>query len=72
VLKLLRELRGGRLNDPRFGHRMRGQGPYADLLAGRFTRACRRFELNMDREAQLDTSQFIREPDAPLQGQLFS
>jgi hypothetical protein len=28
----IRELRGGRDNDPRFGHRMRGQGPWAELL----------------------------------------
>jgi len=35
VLHLLREIRGGRLNDPRCGHRMRGEGPYAALLARR-------------------------------------
>ncbi|MEE9140536.1 MAG: PA0069 family radical SAM protein, partial [Alphaproteobacteria bacterium] len=29
VLALVREVRGGRLNDPRFGARMRGTGPYA-------------------------------------------
>ena len=43
---LLREARGGRLNDPRFGHRMRGEGPYAQLLAARFAAACRRHGLN--------------------------
>jgi DNA repair photolyase len=31
VLSLLRQLRGGQLNDSRFGHRMRGQGVFADL-----------------------------------------
>ena len=69
VLNLLREARGGRLNDPRFGHRMRGEGPYAELLAARFQAACRRHGL--DRAAagsELDTSQFLRDPGAPRAG----
>jgi hypothetical protein len=56
VLNLLRELRGGRLNDPRFGHRMRGEGPYAALLAARFAAACRRSGLGNGRGPQLDCS----------------
>ncbi|MGH9749020.1 MAG: PA0069 family radical SAM protein, partial [Candidatus Polarisedimenticolia bacterium] len=36
VLALIRETRGGNLYDPAFGERMRGSGPYADLLARRF------------------------------------
>ncbi|MBM3502880.1 MAG: PA0069 family radical SAM protein [Alphaproteobacteria bacterium] len=39
VLRHIREARGGRLNDPTFGRRMRGQGPYADLIAQRFRQA---------------------------------
>ena len=31
VLSLLADLRGGRSNDPRFGHRMRGNGVLAEL-----------------------------------------
>lgn len=46
VLKLLADMRGGKLNDPRFGHRMRGQGAYADLLGRRFKLACRRHGLD--------------------------
>ncbi len=72
VLNLLREARGGRLNDPRFGHRMRGAGPYAELLAARFAAACRRLGLQGRRAVELDTSQFLRDPGAPHQQDLFS
>ena len=40
VLSLIRQCRGGALNHATFGRRMRGEGPYADLLAQRFRRAC--------------------------------
>jgi hypothetical protein len=46
VLNLVRETRGGKLNDPRFGSRMRGEGPYAELLRKRFSLACQRLGLN--------------------------
>jgi DNA repair photolyase len=72
VLNLLRESRGGRLNDPRFGHRMRGEGPYAELLSARFKAACRRYGLNDERHAGLDTGSFVRDPLAPQQRELFS
>jgi DNA repair photolyase len=71
VLGLLRDMRGGRLNDPRFGHRMRGEGPYARLLSARFGAACRRLGFNKGRETELDTSRFVREPTAPEQAELF-
>ena len=45
VLNLIRETRAGALNDSRFGHRFRGQGVYADMLAQRFARAARRLGL---------------------------
>ena len=72
VLNLLRGARAGKLNDPRFGHRMRGEGPYALLLAARFEAACRRFGLNEARGPGLDCSRFIRDPGAPQQGELFA
>lgn len=34
VLGRQREMRGGKLNDARFGHRFRGQGPYYEHLKG--------------------------------------
>ncbi len=39
VLSLVRDTRGGRDNDPRFGTRMTGEGPYATLLRQRFDKA---------------------------------
>ena len=71
VLNLLRDMRGGRLNDPRFGHRMRGEGPYATLLAARFAAACRRHGLGERHPLELDCGQFVRDPGAPGQGDLF-
>ena len=71
VLNLVRDMRGGRLNDPRFGHRMRGDGPYAALLAARFAAARRRHGLGERRPPGLDCSQFVRDPGAPAQGELF-
>jgi DNA repair photolyase len=66
VLNIIRDLRGGRENDPRFGSRMRGEGQYAALIARRFATACRRLGLNRS-EREPDTTQF-RPPS--LHGQL--
>jgi DNA repair photolyase len=41
VLRRLRAMHGGRLNDPRFGFRMRGEGIYAKQIASLYTLACR-------------------------------
>ncbi len=46
VMSLIRDMRGGRENDPNFGSRMRGTGPIAELLRNRFKIACRRLHLN--------------------------
>ncbi|GAB4576648.1 MAG: hypothetical protein Tsb008_21200 [Rhodothalassiaceae bacterium] len=51
-------MRGGRAYDPRFGARMRGEGPYAELIARRFRLAVRRLGLDRDVPA-LDCSRFI-------------
>lgn len=56
VLGLLRETRGGRDYDSRFGVRMRGTGPIADLIARRFDLASRR--LGYGDTAPLDTTRF--------------
>ena len=60
VLARIRETRGGVLYDSAFGIRMRGSGPYAEMLAGRFRLACKRFGLNGNRDAKfdLDTARF--------------
>ena len=60
VISRIHSMRGGRDNDPRWTHRLRGEGEYADLLARRFTAACRRFGLNQrGREMPLRTDLFI-------------
>jgi DNA repair photolyase len=46
VLNRIRECRGGRMSDSRFGVRMRGEGPYADQLAALFSVAARRADLH--------------------------
>jgi len=42
VLARLRDLRGGKLNDPRFGSRLRGEGIFAEEIRALFAIACRR------------------------------
>jgi DNA repair photolyase len=61
VMSLIRQLRGGRDNDPRFHHRMRGEGPFADLIEQRFRAACRRCGLDAAQPA-LDCTRFRRPP----------
>jgi DNA repair photolyase len=46
VLGLVRDIRNGRDNDPRFGTRMTGEGPYAMLLQQRFAKARERYGLD--------------------------
>lgn len=57
VMSLIRQSRGGRENDPRFGSRMRGQGELADLIRRRFRLACRRLGLNQE-SLSLDIGRF--------------
>jgi DNA repair photolyase len=58
VRNRIRELRAGRDNDPRFGHRMRGEGPWAELLRRRFEASCRRNGLVSGRAEPLPTGLF--------------
>jgi len=58
VMALIREMRGGRENDPRFGTRMRGTGPYAELLRNRFRLACQRQGLPSAGRDELCTTLF--------------
>ena len=59
VLSQLRELRGGALNDPRFGARMRGEGPRAEQLSQLFAVACRKAGLAL-KGPELSTAAFRR------------
>jgi DNA repair photolyase len=64
VISIVRQMRGGKDNDPRFGERMRGTGTFAELIAQRFQVACRKFGLNGHggagrRRIELDCSRFV-------------
>jgi len=69
VMARLRELRGGKDNDARFGTRMTGQGIWSQLLARRLERVCDRLGLNRERVG-LDYSSF-RRPAVAGQALLF-
>jgi len=58
IMARIRDLRGGRENDPRFGARMEGSGEYAELIRLRFERACRRVGLETGGRSDLDTGLF--------------
>ena len=58
VMSLVQQSRGGRDNDPRFGMRMRGLGPWAEMLRARFELSCRRLGLNAQRSPELATDKF--------------
>ena len=74
VISIVRQMRGGRDNDPRFGSRMTGTGAFAELIEKRFDIACRRFGLNGHgagrKPPSLDCSRF-RPPCAAGQMSLF-
>jgi DNA repair photolyase len=49
VMKLIRDMRGGKDYDSTFGQRMTGSGPYAWMIGRRFENACARLGLNTHR-----------------------
>ena len=58
VMSLIRQSRGGKNYDSRFGSRMRGEGLFADLLEQRFRLARRKLGLDQRGSVVLDCSQF--------------
>ncbi|MGI8651025.1 MAG: radical SAM protein, partial [Rubrobacter sp.] len=64
VLNRIREVRGGRLNDPRFGTRMRGEGVYAEHMKSLFEVSCRRSEISRSR-TKLSSKAFRVPTDQP-------
>jgi DNA repair photolyase len=64
ILGRIRAMRGGRLNDSRFGVRMRGEGNAAELISQLFHATCRRAGLN-ERPWPVSAAAFRRpKPDA--------
>jgi len=72
IMARVREMRGGKDNDSRFGTRMKGEGIWADLLRQRFVKASARLGYGRDR-IELDLTQFRPPADASgqRQGTLF-
>ncbi|HZE43770.1 MAG TPA: PA0069 family radical SAM protein [Steroidobacteraceae bacterium] len=67
VMSLINQARGGKDYDSQFGVRMRGTGPYAELLRTRFDLAKRKLGfLGAEERHDLDTTQFRPPlPDTP-------
>jgi DNA repair photolyase len=65
VLSRIRAIRGGKLNDPRFISRMKGEGVFSEQVAGLFTLACRRAGIR-GRGPSLSTAAFHRPTGAQL------
>jgi DNA repair photolyase len=68
VLNRIRDMRGGKLNDPNFGSRMSGEGVFAEQIRSMFKLACRRAGIEGSGPA-LSTAAFRR--PAPPQLSLF-
>lgn len=70
IMARLREMHGGRDYDPRWGHRMRGEGRYAEMIGQRFKAACKRLGLQ-ERTPPLRCDLFSRPPQPGDQLALF-
>ena len=68
VLGRLRETRGGKLNDSRFGTRMRGEGEWAEVFREMFVLHRKRAGM-IDRRVELSTASFTN--GRPVQRSLF-
>ena len=72
VMSLVQQMRGGKDYDSAWGTRMRGEGPFADLIAMRFAKAYKR--IGFGRLPTMDCSKFLPplppKPESP-QGTLF-
>ncbi|MBE1282190.1 MAG: PA0069 family radical SAM protein [Rhodobacteraceae bacterium] len=70
IMARLREMHGGRDYDPRWGHRMRGEGHYAEMVAQRFKAAAKRLGLDQ-KVPELRCDLFERPPQVGDQLALF-
>ena len=59
VLNRIRDLRGGKLYDPQWGVRARGEGIFAEQIAAIFEVTCRKLGFN-ERSLELSTEHFRR------------
>jgi DNA repair photolyase len=66
ILHRTREVRGGKLNDPRFGTRQSGEGVYAESVAQLFARTAERLGLRSERLAAPEMTTTFERPRAQL------
>ncbi|MEG3158351.1 PA0069 family radical SAM protein [Lysobacter zhanggongensis] len=69
VMSLIQQMRGGKDYDSGFGTRIRGEGPFAQLIGQRFAKAHRR--LGYGRLPPLDGTRFVAPRKPSPQGELF-
>lgn len=68
VMSLVQQMRGGKDYDSAYGTRMRGEGPFADLIAMRFAKVYKR--IGYGRLPPLDSSKFLPPlPEKPVSPQ---
>jgi hypothetical protein len=60
-------MRGGVLNDPKFGSRMSGEGIFSEQIQGLFAMACKKSGVNRE-EISLSTGHFRNPSDLPTFG----
>ena len=70
IMNIVRDMRGGKDYDARFGTRQTGEGNYAELFAQRFQLRCKKLGINITTTA-LDTSQFTAEAGRDAQLEMF-
>ncbi len=63
VLAAVRDVRSGELDDPRFGHRQRGEGPRAQAMLALFDQTAARLGLARDDEGDEPATTFRRPED---------
>jgi DNA repair photolyase len=71
VLSLVAQCHGGKIYDSTWSKRMTGGGPYAEMLAARFDRACRKLGFSPRTTQALDTTLFRPPPQRGDQLALF-
>jgi len=59
VMSAIRNMRGGKENDPRWFSRMRGEGPIATMIWARFAGALKKAGIFDQESPKLDCSQFV-------------
>ena len=66
IINRLKDIRGGELNDSRWGIRMRGEGEIAKAIKELFKLNCKKYGLNRA-GLQISTEHFRREPESQLE-----